>query len=250
MPGHGLRRGAAVALSGRRAAIGRRYRARANARHHRRGEASRRRRRDRHLGRGDAGGQAAAQGDLDGRAGAQATTASACSTNSRRSRATRAAAASTTHKSGDVAAAMQGAAKVFRGEYRTRYVYHAQMEPLNATAAVSRRRQVGGDLGRHPGHRAASSPRSRGLLQTEPGNITVPSALARRRLRPPLAEEVVLDAVRLSKAVGKPVKLIWSREDDMTRRQVPPDRRASHRGRASTPTARSSPGTTAWSRSR
>ena len=32
---------------------------------------------------------------------------------------------------------MQGAAKVMRTEFRTRYVYHAQMEPLNATAAVS-----------------------------------------------------------------------------------------------------------------
>ena len=32
---------------------------------------------------------------------------------------------------------MAAAAKVFRGEYRTRYLYHAQMEPINATASVS-----------------------------------------------------------------------------------------------------------------
>ena len=30
---------------------------------------------------------------------------------------------------------MKGAARVFRADYRTRYVYHAQMEPLSATAA-------------------------------------------------------------------------------------------------------------------
>ena len=29
------------------------------------------------------------------------------------------------------------AARVFRGEYRTRYIYHAQMEPMNATATVA-----------------------------------------------------------------------------------------------------------------
>ena len=28
-------------------------------------------------------------------------------------------------------------------------------------------------------------------------------------------QEVIIDAVRLSKAVGKPVKLVWSREDDI-----------------------------------
>lgn len=38
---------------------------------------------------------------------------------------------------GDAKTAMRSATKVYRGEYRTRYVYHAQMEPMNATAAVS-----------------------------------------------------------------------------------------------------------------
>ena len=40
-------------------------------------------------------------------------------------------------KVGDAKAAMASAKRVFRGDYRTRYVYHAQMEPMNATAAVS-----------------------------------------------------------------------------------------------------------------
>src|SRR5262249_34894155 len=40
-------------------------------------------------------------------------------------------------KVGDAKAAMATAAKVYRGEYRTRYLYHAQMEPLSATASVS-----------------------------------------------------------------------------------------------------------------
>src|SRR6195256_713172 len=40
-------------------------------------------------------------------------------------------------KDGDAKAAMASASKVYRGEYRTRYVYHAQMEPMNATASVS-----------------------------------------------------------------------------------------------------------------
>src|ERR1700689_406110 len=38
---------------------------------------------------------------------------------------------------GDAKAALASAKRVFRGEYRTRYVYHAQMEPMNATASVA-----------------------------------------------------------------------------------------------------------------
>src|SRR5207248_3547562 len=38
---------------------------------------------------------------------------------------------------GDAKTTMRHAARIFRGEYRTRYTYHAQMEPMNATAAVT-----------------------------------------------------------------------------------------------------------------
>ena len=40
-------------------------------------------------------------------------------------------------KHGDAPAALQTAASVVEGEYRNDLVYHAQMEPLNAVAAVS-----------------------------------------------------------------------------------------------------------------
>jgi len=117
-------------------------------------------------------------------------------------------------KEGDAKAALQSAAKVMRGEYRTRYVYHAQMEPLNATASVSadgKSAEVWAGT-QSPSGLIGEVAR---VLQTEPGKITfnqqwVGGGYGRRS-----QQEVVLDAVRLSKAVGKPVKLIWSREDDL-----------------------------------
>jgi isoquinoline 1-oxidoreductase beta subunit len=116
---------------------------------------------------------------------------------------------------GDAAAAMTGAARIFRGEYRTRYTYHAQMEPMNATAAVS---PDGKSAEIWVGTQNPSGLLNdvAKLLQTERSNITFHQHVIGggygRRGGP---QDVVLDAVRLAKAVGSPVKVMWSREDDM-----------------------------------
>jgi isoquinoline 1-oxidoreductase beta subunit len=117
-------------------------------------------------------------------------------------------------KSGDVGSAIQGAAKVMRAEFRTRHVYHAQMEPLNATASVS---ADGKSAAVWVGTQGPSGliAELAGLLQTEPGKITVHQQWVGGGYGRRSQNEVVTDAVRLSKAVGKPVKLIWSREDDI-----------------------------------
>jgi isoquinoline 1-oxidoreductase subunit beta len=117
-------------------------------------------------------------------------------------------------KSGDVAAAMQGAAKVMRTEFRTRYVYHAQMEPLNATAAVS---ADGKSVEIWAGTQNTNGlvAQVAGLLQTDPGNVKLNQQLLGGGFGRRSQITVVHDAVRLSKAAGKPVKLVWSREDDV-----------------------------------
>jgi isoquinoline 1-oxidoreductase subunit beta len=118
-------------------------------------------------------------------------------------------------KEGDVGSAMAGAAKVYRGEYRTRYVYHAQMEPMNATAQVA---ADGKSAEIWTGTQAATSMLNEvaHLLGTERANITLHQHFLGGGYGRRGHHETVLDAVRLAKAVGKPVKLIWSREDDVT----------------------------------
>ncbi len=116
---------------------------------------------------------------------------------------------------GNAAAAMQGAARIFRGEYRTRYTYHAQMEPMNATAVVA---ADGKSAQIWTGTQFPTGLRNdvARILQTDRSNITLHQHIIGggygRRGGP---QDVVLDAVRLAKAVGKPVKVIWSREDDV-----------------------------------
>ena len=116
--------------------------------------------------------------------------------------------------SGDARAAMRGAAKVFRGDYQTRYVYHAQMEPLNATAAVAADGKSAeiwaGTQGPTALHAQVAS-----LLGIDRSNITLHQHLVGGAYGRRGSQEVVLDAVRLAKVAGKPVKLVWSREDDI-----------------------------------
>jgi isoquinoline 1-oxidoreductase beta subunit len=116
---------------------------------------------------------------------------------------------------GDARAALARAAKVVRGEYRTRYVCHAAMEPLNATALVS---PDGKSAEIWAGTQSPTNVLSQvsRMLGTERANITFHQHLLGGGFgRRGSEQDVVHDAVRLSKAVGKPVKVIWSREEDI-----------------------------------
>ena len=116
---------------------------------------------------------------------------------------------------GDAKAAMRSAVKVYRGEYRTRYLYHAQMEPMNATASVS---PDGRSVEIWTGTQGPTSLHNQvaKLMGIERTNITLHQHFLGGGYGRRSQQEVVIDAVRLAKAVGKPVKLIWTREDDVT----------------------------------
>ena len=115
---------------------------------------------------------------------------------------------------GDVKAAMASAARVFRGDYRTRYVYHAQMEPLSATASVSADGKSAEIWAGTQGPTAVLNQVAR-LLQTNRAKLTLHQHVLGGGFGRRGQHEVIIDAVRLSKAIGKPVKLVWSREDDI-----------------------------------
>ena len=116
---------------------------------------------------------------------------------------------------GDAKAAMQTAAEIYRGEYRTRYLYHAQMEPMNATASVS---SDGKSVEIWTGTQGPTNLHNQvaRLLGIDRTSITLHQHFLGGGYGRRSQQEVVVDAVRLSKAVGKPVKLIWTREDDVT----------------------------------
>src|SRR5258708_3913015 len=119
-------------------------------------------------------------------------------------------------KEGDAVAALRTAATVVESEYRNDLVYHAQMEPLNAVASVS----PAGDtceLWCGVQSKTIAVTVAADALKIAPDKITYHDMLmgggfGRRGHRD---EEYVHDAVVLSNAVKKPVKVMWTREDDV-----------------------------------
>jgi isoquinoline 1-oxidoreductase beta subunit len=113
---------------------------------------------------------------------------------------------------GDAAKGLAGAAKVLTQEYLSDLCYHAQMEPMNATADV----------------RADGAEIWVGTQAPTRTQLDVATALGRTADKVKVHQhflgggfgrratvESSVDAALVSKAVGKPVKLVLSREDDL-----------------------------------
>lgn len=119
----------------------------------------------------------------------------------------------TKRKDGDTAAAFASAAKIVEAEYQCPFLSHAPMEPMNFFADVR------GDKAELIG--PVQTPQSARdqiakLLNIPLENITLQMMRIGggfgRRLRPDYA----LETAELSSIIKAPVKVIWTREDDMT----------------------------------
>src|SRR5690242_11408240 len=119
-------------------------------------------------------------------------------------------------KLGDVRAELPKAASTLEAEYLCDYAYHAQMEPLNAVAAVA----VSGDsaevwCGTQSQTMALeATANALGLDRTKVKlhDTLLGGGFGRRG---PRDMDFLVDAVLLSKAVSRPVKSMWTREDDI-----------------------------------
>jgi len=115
-------------------------------------------------------------------------------------------------KEGDPAAALATAARRVEAAYEVPFLHHATMEPMTCTAHV---RPDGCEVwaptqNQSDAQRVAAEltglPNEKVLIHT-----TFLGGGFGRRLEP----DFVSEAVRVSKLVGAPVKVIWSREDDV-----------------------------------
>nr|WKN35384.1 molybdopterin-dependent oxidoreductase [Tunicatimonas sp. TK19036] len=115
---------------------------------------------------------------------------------------------------GNFSQAYSTAAKTYSADYKNDYIYHAQMEPLNAIASVaadgSSAEIWAGTQG--PGSVAETIAEE---LQIDPSRVTLHQHFLGGGLGRRSNHDSIIEAVHLSKAVSRPVKLIWTREDDL-----------------------------------
>jgi isoquinoline 1-oxidoreductase beta subunit len=119
-------------------------------------------------------------------------------------------------KAGDTRAEMPKAASVMEAEYRCDYAYHAQMEPLNAVASVSAKGDAAeiwvGTQSQSIAQEATAKALGIERDKVKLHDLLMGGGFGRRG---PRDMDFLIDAVLLSKEVGKPVKTMWTREDDV-----------------------------------
>ncbi len=118
------------------------------------------------------------------------------------------------NSSGDTSGALAGADRIYSFDYRNDYVYHAQMEPLNAVVALAEdgnSAEVWVGSQSHDGARSTAAE----VLALDFSKINLHphflgGGFGRRSM-----SDYVAEAAAIAKQVKKPVKLIWTREDDV-----------------------------------
>ena len=108
---------------------------------------------------------------------------------------------------------MQGKfTEVYSQEYESQFMAHATMEPMNCTALVTDEScTVWGPL---QGPELAKVTLA-GMFKLPPERVTINRTLLGGGFGRRLLVDFVVQAAIISKAVRKPVKVIWSREEDM-----------------------------------
>jgi isoquinoline 1-oxidoreductase subunit beta len=120
---------------------------------------------------------------------------------------------------GDPDGALAKAAKVVTATYGVPYLPHACMEPLNCTVDLRATSCTIYAPTQAPGSVQATAAALTGL---KPSAITVKSLFMGGGLGRKFEIDYITQAVKIAQAVGKPVKLTWSREEDFGNDQYRP----------------------------
>jgi len=114
-------------------------------------------------------------------------------------------------KDGDAVAALAGAAKKIDAVYTVPFLHHATMEPMNCTALV---RADSCEVWAPTQNQTRAQEVAAEAAGLSKEKVRIHTTLLGGGFGRRLESDFVAEAVRISKAVNAPVKVIWSREDD------------------------------------
>ncbi|MDB6082458.1 MAG: aldehyde oxidase [Gammaproteobacteria bacterium] len=120
---------------------------------------------------------------------------------------------SSARSEGDAVGALKSAKQSLRAVYELPLLAHATMEPMNCTADV---KPDGCDLFVGTQVQQIAQTTAAAAAGLDPGKVRVYTTLLGGGFGRRLDVDYIPAAVEASKAVGAPVKVIWTREDDMT----------------------------------
>jgi isoquinoline 1-oxidoreductase beta subunit len=115
-------------------------------------------------------------------------------------------------KDGDPEAQIERAVRKIEAVYEVPFLAHATMEPQNCTADVSAERC---DVWAPTQNQTNAQKTAADITGLDPSKVFVHTTFLGGGFGRRFESDYVSDAVEASKAVGKPVKVTWSREDDI-----------------------------------